>query len=65
MGLFQGMEFLFGRSASEMAAKAAVVGSRAAACRRLLARSGVYHLSLGRDIERNAEVVMDALKRLG
>lgn len=65
MGLFQGMEFLFGRSAGEMAEKAAVVGSRAAACRRLLARSGVYHLRMGRDIERNAATVLEALKTLG
>jgi hypothetical protein len=61
MGLFQGMEFIFGRSRSEMAAKLAVVGSRASASRALLNRSGVYHLQLGRNIEHNAEVLLAAL----
>lgn len=65
MGLFQGMEFLFGRSASEIASKAAVAASRAEACRKLLSRSGVYHVRLGRDIERNAATVLNALRTLG
>lgn len=64
MGLFQGMEFIFGRGPSEILSKARVAMARAAACRSLLRRSRAYHLSLGRDIEHNAAVVVDALRRL-
>ena len=62
LGLFQGMEFIFSRSPSEVAAKFHVVLSRLRACRRLLRRSGVYHLKLGRDAGRNADVLLKALQ---
>ena len=65
LGLFQGMEFIFGRSLSEIAAKLIVAGDRLLASHRLLGRSEVYHLKLGRDSERNAEVVLTALRRGG
>jgi hypothetical protein len=64
LGLFQGMEFLFGRSAKEMASGIPILFSRLRACRRLLRGSKVYHLRLGRDFERNASVVIEALRDL-
>lgn len=64
MGLFQGMEFLFGRGPSEILSKARVAMERARACQSLIRRSRAYHLRLGRDIERNAAVVVEALQRL-
>ena len=64
MGLFQGMEFIFGRGPAEILAKARVAWTRAAACRRLISRSHAYHLRLGRDSARNADVVVAALLRL-
>lgn len=57
LGLFQGMEFVFQHSPLEMAAKAGIGFSRLRASRRLLARSEVYHLTLGRDYQRNADTV--------
>jgi len=64
MGLFQGMEFIFGRGPGEILAKATVAWKRAVACRSLMGRSHAYHLRLGRDSARNAEVVVAALLRL-
>jgi hypothetical protein len=62
LGLFQGMEFIFSRSPYEVAAKFHIALSRLRACRRLLRRSEVYHLKLGRDAGRNADVLLKALK---
>ena len=64
MGLFQGMEFIFGRGPGEIVAKARVAWTRMQACRKLMARSSAYHLTLGRDSARNAEVVVAALRRV-
>jgi hypothetical protein len=63
LGLFQGMEFVLTRSWSELAEKFSVVWSRARACQNLLRRCNVYHLKLGRDIERNALAVVEALRK--
>ncbi|MGD0941887.1 MAG: hypothetical protein ABR905_19495 [Terracidiphilus sp.] len=61
LGLFQGMEFIFGRGPAEAFAKLPIVLSRLRACRSLLRRSEVYHLTLGRDFERNAQAVLEKL----
>jgi len=61
MGLFQGMEFIFSRGAGEILRKVSVAWSRLRACRGLLERSQVYHLKLGRNSERNAQVVLEML----
>jgi hypothetical protein len=61
LGLFQGMEFIFSRSPSEVVGKLGTVGARLKACRHLLRRSTAYHLKLGRDIDRNADVVCQLL----
>ena len=66
LGLFQGMEFVFQHSLVEIAAKAGIGFSRLRASRRLLARSEVYHLTLGRDFDRNANAVREFVhQRLG
>ena len=61
MGLFQGMEFVFQRGAKEIASKAAVAWSRLRASRRLIRRSDVLHLTLGRNPAANAAAVYAAL----
>jgi hypothetical protein len=61
LGLFQGMEFIFGRGLGEAFAKLPIVLSRLRACRSLMRRSKVYHLTLGLDFDRNAEAVLDKL----
>jgi hypothetical protein len=63
LGLFQGMEFVLSRSWSELAEKFSVAWSRARACHSLLRRSNVYHIRLGRDIDRNALAVLEALRK--
>ncbi len=63
LGLFQGLEFVLHRSAFELAAKSGAAFSRLRNCRALLGRSRVLRLSLGRDRERNAEVVLETAKR--
>ena len=62
LGLFQGMEFVLSRSWPELAEKFTLVWFRARACHRLLRRSSVYHLRLGRNIDRNALAVVAALR---
>jgi hypothetical protein len=64
MGLFQGMEFIFQQSGWELTSKAAVAYSRFAASVRLIRRSRVCHLSLGRDRTENARVVHEFLRSL-
>jgi hypothetical protein len=65
LGLFQGMEFVFGHGLSEASAKLPIALSRLRACRSLLRRSEVYHLTLGLDFERNAETVFEKLISFG
>jgi hypothetical protein len=63
MGLFQGMEFIFGRGPSEVFSKGAVALSRLRACRRLLQHCRACHLTLGRNHGLNAECVLKELLR--
>jgi hypothetical protein len=59
MGLFQGLEFILERSPWELLAKAHVGWPRLANCVRLLRRSKICHLHLGRDLEGNAVAVLE------
>jgi len=59
MGLFQGLEFILERSPWELLTKARVGRSRLANCVRLLRRSEIRHLHLGRDLEGNAAAVLE------
>jgi hypothetical protein len=58
MGLFHGLEFILERSPWELLAKAHVGWSRLSNCFRLLRRSRICHLHLGRDPEANAAAVV-------
>ncbi len=61
LGLFQGMEFVFQRGASEVFQKARVAWARLEASRRFLARSRAYRLILGRSSAANARALCDFL----
>jgi hypothetical protein len=54
LGLFQGMEFLFTRSSTEVVRKGVTAFSRLRNCIALVRRSTVYTVVLGRDLEKNA-----------
>lgn len=62
MGLFQGLEFFLQKSTGELLGQAAIVWSRLMASNRLLARSRVRHLRLGRDQPLNARTVLDHIR---
>jgi hypothetical protein len=62
LGLFQGMEFIFQRSAWEISAKIVVAWRRLRASVRLIRRAQIYHVTLGRDSKENARVVHGLLK---
>jgi hypothetical protein len=64
LGLFQGMEFVFQRGWLEVLRKTLTAASRLRASLRLIARSEVYHLILGREPERNAAAVRDQIRAL-
>lgn len=59
LGLFHGLEFILERSPWELVAKANVGWSRLANAYRLLRRSRVCHLHLGRDPQANAAAVVE------
>jgi hypothetical protein len=63
LGLFHGLEFILEHSAWELLGKAHVGWSRLVNCLRLLRRSQVCHLYLGRDPEANAAAVVDFARR--
>ena len=58
MGLFQGLEFFLQKSTRQLVGQAAIAWSRLRASQRLLARSNVLHLRLGRDSQENARAVL-------
>jgi hypothetical protein len=62
LGLFQGMEFVFQRGWLEVFRKTIAASSRLRASLRLIARSDVYHLILGREAERNAAAVFEQMQ---
>lgn len=59
LGLFQGLEYLLQRSASEIAGKAGLGWSRLRNAHALVRRSAVFEFHMGRDLESNARAVMD------
>ena len=64
MGLFQGLEFVFQKRATELAGLAPVAWSRLRASRAVIRRSACVELLLGRDADANAALVVDrALSR--
>jgi len=63
LGLFHGLEFILERSAWELISQARVGWSRLAASYRLLSRSKVAFLNLGRDPEANAAAVVEYARR--
>lgn len=65
LGLYQGMEFVFQRSAMELFNKARIAWSRLRNCRALLKRSEVYHLSLGRDTSENVRTILGIMEKDG
>lgn len=62
VGLFQGMEFITQRSAREIAAGAQVLASRALNNFRMVQRSEVFELLLGRDLKRNFAALVEFLE---
>ncbi len=64
LGLYQGMEFVLHHSAWEIAGKLGVAGSRFRNALRLLRRSRVCHLRLGRDSAANAAAVLEYARRV-
>jgi hypothetical protein len=59
LGLFHGLEFILQRSAWELLGNFNVGCSRLGACLRLLRRSRIQHLRLGRNPEANAAAVVE------
>lgn len=62
MGLFQGLEFFFQKSAPEILGQAPVAVSRLRASLAVIRRSRVLELRLGRDVTDNARLLLDAVK---
>jgi len=62
LGLFQGVEFVLTRRWTEQLALAGVAWSRLRASMKLLSRSRVYRVSLGRDRALNARTLLELAK---
>lgn len=65
IGLFQGIEFVFQRGWMEVFRKGVTAMTRLRASWRLIARSEVYHLTLGRDLELNAQTLIEFIRSRG
>jgi hypothetical protein len=59
IGLFQGLEFLLGSGVLGLTKKFGVGISRSRSSWRLLSRSQICRIHLGRDLEQNARAVLD------
>lgn len=64
LGLHQGMEYLLGRSLWETLSRAGLAFSRLNNSLKVLRRSQVYRYSIGHDIERNNQVLLDFLQKV-
>jgi hypothetical protein len=64
LGLFQGLEYLLERSASELAGNAGLGFSRLRNAHRLVRRSHNYVFHMGRDLDANARLVTELADRL-
>jgi len=64
LGLFQGLEFILSTSPWELLTRVGLVASRTRASWRLLRRSRVYTLKLGRSAASNAQAVMELARAL-
>jgi hypothetical protein len=63
LGLFQGLEYLLERSTGELIGKLGVALSRARNAHQLVRRSHNYVLHMGRDVEQNAALILEAARR--
>jgi hypothetical protein len=63
LGLFQGLEYLLERSASEIAGKVGLGWSRLRNAHALVRTSETYLFHMGRDLKANAEMVIDLADR--
>jgi hypothetical protein len=61
VGVYQGMEFVLQRGMRDVAGKLGIVTGRAVVCARALRRVRVWALTVGRDRERNWEVLSSLL----
>ena len=64
LGLFQGLEFILQSSALELVQKTGLGLSRLRNCWRLLRRSRIYRVHLGRDAELNARTLLEFSQKL-
>jgi len=64
LGLFQGLEFILQSSTLELFRKTGLGLSRMRNCWRLLQRSQIYRVHLGRDAELNARTVLQFARKL-
>ena len=62
MGLFQGLEFFLQKSTGQIVGQAAIAWSRLRASQRLLSRSQVLHLRLGRDHQENTRCLLEYVR---
>jgi hypothetical protein len=63
MGLFQGLEYVLQRNSRELLGKMNVAWSRARNAHALVRRSRCFVFHMGRDVERNAALVLEASER--
>jgi hypothetical protein len=63
LGLFQGLEYLLERSGAELVRKAGLVASRARNAHALARNSKRYVFAMGRDVDRNAGMVVELARR--
>jgi len=61
IGLYQGLEFIFQKGLGDLFAHAAAALSRSRNSFQLVRKSKVYEFRIGRDLERNYEVLVDFL----
>ena len=64
LGLHQGMEYLLGRNLWETLSRGGLAFSRLNNSLKVLRRSQVYRYSIGHDIERNNQVLLDFLQEV-
>lgn len=64
LGLHQGMEYLLGRNLWETLSRASLAFSRLNNSLKVLRRSQVYRYTIGHDIERNNQVLLDFLQKV-
>jgi len=64
VGLYQGIEFVFNNSALDILSKFPIFVRRFVLALKLISASKTYRISLSRDVNRNAQVLMDFTRNL-